>query len=95
VHAQALVYLTDHGATRAIRQPHATHPGVEQRMSVSLDHAVWLHQSVRVDEWLLSEFSPIATGGARGLTTGTIRASDGRLIATVAQEALLRLPASE
>jgi acyl-CoA thioesterase II len=92
LHAQALVYLTDHGATRAVRQPFADHPRLEQRMSVSLDHTVWLHEPVRVDQWLLSEFRPVAAGAGRGLALGSVRAADGRLAATIAQEALLRLP---
>ncbi|MHB1486974.1 MAG: acyl-CoA thioesterase [Acidimicrobiales bacterium] len=92
LHSQALAYMTDHGPTRAVREPHADHPGVDRRMSVSLDHAVWFHEPVRVDEWLLSEFTPVATGHGRGLTIGTVRTSSGRLVATVAQESLLRLP---
>ncbi len=92
LHIQALVYLTDHGATRAVREPHAHHPHVERRMSVSLDHTVWLHTPVRVDEWLLSELHPVVTGGGRGLAIGSVQTVDGRLAATVAQEALLRIP---
>jgi len=92
LHAQALIYVSDHGATRALRQPHAAHPGVERRVSVSLDHTVWVHQPVRVDQWLLSEFHPVATGGGRGLALGSVRTADGQLVASVAQEALLRLP---
>jgi acyl-CoA thioesterase-2 len=92
LHQHALAYLTDHGPTRAVREPHADHAGVEQRMSVSLDHAVWLHRAGRVDGWLLYELLPIATAGGRGLAVGTIRTPDGVLLATVAQEALLRLP---
>jgi acyl-CoA thioesterase-2 len=94
LHAQGLVYLTDHGATRAVREPHADHPRVEQRMSVSLDHTVWIHAPARVDEWLLTEFFPVATGAGRGLTFGSVRTADGRLVASIAQEALLRLPGS-
>ncbi len=92
LHAQSIVYLTDHGATRAVRQPHADHPRIEDRMSVTLNHAVWLHAPARPDEWLLSEFHPVATGSGRGLAAGTIWTRDGRLVATVTQEALLRLP---
>lgn len=92
VHEQGLAYLSDHGPTRAIRQPHADHPGVEDRMSVSLNHAVWFHRPARVDDWLLSELSPMATGAGRGLAVGSIRTADGIVVATVAQEALLRLP---
>lgn len=92
LHAQALAYLTDHGPTRAVRQPHADHPGVEQRMSVSLDHTVWLHRPARVDDWLVLELTPISTGGGLGLAFGSVRTATGLLVASVAQEALLRLP---
>jgi acyl-CoA thioesterase-2 len=92
LHTHALAYLTDHGPTRAVREPHADHVGVERRMSVSLDHSVWFHRPARVDQWLLYELVPIATAGGRGLALGTVRTADGTLLATVAQEALLRLP---
>lgn len=92
LHRQAVVYLTDHGATRGVRQPHASHPRIEERMSVSLDHSVWLHTPARADEWLLSEFHPLATGAGRGLAAGSVWTRDGRLVASVSQEALLRLP---
>lgn len=60
---------------------------------VSLDYTVWLHGSVRVDGWLLSELRPGGwTGAGRGLALGSVRTTDGRLVATVAQEILLRLP---
>ena len=92
LHTHALAYLSDHGLTRAVREPHADHPGVDRRMSVSLDHSLWIHRQARVDSWLLSEVMPLATRGGRGLAAGTIRTEDGALVATVAQEALLRLP---
>lgn len=92
LHLQGLVYLTDHGATRAVREPHADHPRVEERMSVSLNHTVWIHAPARVDQWLLTEFVAVATGAGRGLTFGAVRTADGRLVASIAQEALLRLP---
>jgi acyl-CoA thioesterase II len=92
LHVLALAYLSDHGPTRAVRQPHADHPAVEQRMSVSLDHSVWFHRPARVDTWLLSELRPLATGAGRGLALGSLRTADGTLVATVVQEALLRLP---
>jgi acyl-CoA thioesterase II len=62
-------------------------PGI---MPASLDHALWIHQPFRADEWLLyAQDSPI-THGARGLCRGLIYAEDGRLIASVAQEGLVR-----
>lgn len=92
LHVRALVYLTDHGATRAVREPHAADPRIERRVSVSLDHSVWLHAPARVDEWVLLELHAVHTGAGRGLALGSLRSEDGRLVATVAQEALLRLP---
>ncbi len=94
LHAQAIAYLSDYGATRGIRQPHAAHPRMEDRMSVSLGHSVWIGVAARADGWLLSEFHPVTTGTGRGLTMGTIRTRDGRIVASTAQEALLRLPDS-
>jgi acyl-CoA thioesterase II len=90
LHLQTLAYLSDHGPTRAARQPHAHLADDARRMSVSLDHSVWFHRPVDVNQWLLSELVPVATGRGRGLSLGTIRTVDGTLVATVAQEVLLR-----
>jgi len=90
LHLQALAYLSDHGPTRAAREPHADLASDARRMSVSLDHSVWFHRPVDVNGWLLSELVPVATGRGRGLSLGTVRSADGRLVATVAQEVLLR-----
>ena len=92
LHTQPIAYLSDYGATRGIRQPHAAHPRMEDRMSVSLSHTLWIGGAARADDWLLSEFHPVATGTGRGLTIGTIRTRDGRIVASMAQEATLRLP---
>jgi acyl-CoA thioesterase-2 len=62
----------------------------EDIMAASLDHALWFHRPFRADEWLLyAEDSP-NLGGARGFARGLIYASDGTLVASVAQEGLLR-----
>jgi acyl-CoA thioesterase-2 len=92
LHLHGLAFTSDHGPTRSVRQPHADHPGVERRMSVSLDHSLWFHRPARVDEWLLYELVPQSTGAARGLTIGQLWSADGVHLATSAQEALLRLP---
>ena len=90
LHQQALAYLSDHGPTRAAREPHGHLADDAARQSVSLDHAVWFHRPVDVNGWLLSELHPVATGRGRGLALGSIRTADGALVATVAQEVLLR-----
>lgn len=87
----ALAYHSDHGPTRAAREPHADHPGVPNRMSVSLDHSIWFLRPGPLDGWVLSTFTPVSTGAGRGLVHGTIHDAAGRLLAAVAQEVVLRL----
>jgi acyl-CoA thioesterase II len=59
-------------------------------MTASLDHALWFHRALRADEWLLYvQESPVAAG-ARGFARGTIFDRGGRLVASVAQEGLMR-----
>ena len=61
-----------------------------QHQVASLDHAFWFHRPARADSWLLyAQDSPNA-GGARGLTRGLLYAEDGVLVASVAQEGLIR-----
>jgi acyl-CoA thioesterase-2 len=90
LHLQALAYLSDHGPTRAAREPHAGLADDARRQSVSLDHSLWFHRPVDVDGWLLTELRPVATGRGRGLAMGTIRSAGGDLLATLGQEVLLR-----
>jgi acyl-CoA thioesterase-2 len=59
-------------------------------MVASIDHAVWFHRALRVDEWLLYVQDSPAAAGARGFARGTLFARDGALVASVAQEGLLR-----
>jgi acyl-CoA thioesterase II len=58
--------------------------------AASLDHALWFHQPFKADEWLLYAQESPFTGGARGFARGQIWSQDGRLIASVAQEGLVR-----
>jgi acyl-CoA thioesterase-2 len=59
-------------------------------MGASLDHALWLHRPFRADEWLLYAQDSPNLHGARGFSRGLIFTSDGTLVASVAQEGLLR-----
>jgi len=59
--------------------------------SASLDHALWLHEDFRADEWLLYACDSPWAGHARGFNRGKIYTRDGRLVASVAQEGLMRL----
>jgi acyl-CoA thioesterase-2 len=57
----------------------------------SLDHAMWFHRRFRADEWLLHVQDSPSASGARGFNRGLIYARDGRLVASVAQEGLMRI----
>lgn len=90
LHAIAVAYVSDHIPMDSIR---SGHPGTEEWdsfMGASLDHSVWLHRPVRADEWLLFDMQLQSLRGSRGTSHGTITTADGLLVATVAQEGLLR-----
>ncbi|GAA1912731.1 acyl-CoA thioesterase [Nocardioides marmoribigeumensis] len=90
VHQAALTYLSDLTLLGATLVKHQVHPGHRRVQAASLDHAIWFHRDFRADDWLLySQTSPIATG-ARGLAFGHLFTVDGRMVATVAQEGLIR-----
>ena len=57
----------------------------------SLDHALWFHRPFRIDDWLLYSLDSPSASGARGLARGSIYTRDGLLVASVAQEGLIRV----
>jgi acyl-CoA thioesterase II len=59
----------------------------------SIDHAMWFHRSVRVDDWLLYSTDSPSASGARGFTRGNVFSRDGRLVASTSQEGLIRVAA--
>ena len=62
-----------------------------RRFSASLDHAIWFHRPVQANEWNLYTMSCVNYGGGRGMTFGYVHSHDGRHLATVAQETLVRI----
>lgn len=92
LHRAALAYASDYSILEPILRAHGlewTHRGLKM---ASLDHAMWWHRPARVDEWLLYvQESPTASGG-RGLSTGRIFTRDGVLVASIAQEGMVRVP---
>jgi acyl-CoA thioesterase II len=90
LHACLLTYLTDMGPAGVARGSVGIAPG--PAMSVSLDHCLWFHRPARADDWLLYRLAPVSASGARGLVTGSVWTRSGDLVATVAQEALIRPP---
>jgi acyl-CoA thioesterase-2 len=90
LHASVLTYASDLTLLGASLVPHGTFIGAPGLQTASLDHAMWFHREFRADEWLLyDQVSPSASGG-RGLATGRMFTRDGRLIASVVQEGLIR-----
>ena len=90
LHQAAIAYASDMGLVHVGIRPHLELGGGEPLNTASLDHAIWFHCPARADEWLLHvERSPVATNG-RGLSFGSIFTRDGRLVASVAQEILVR-----
>lgn len=92
LHLAALTYASDYTLLEPILRQHGV-AWVQPGMSVaSLDHAMWFHRAARVDKWLLYvQHSPSAQG-ARGLGQGSVFTREGELVATVAQEGMVRLP---
>jgi acyl-CoA thioesterase-2 len=91
LHAAVLAYASDLTLLSATVIPHGTYIGDPRLQPASLDHAMWFHRPLRVDEWLLyDQVSPSAAGG-RGFATGRLFTEDGRLVATAVQEGLVRL----
>lgn len=88
LHMAMLVYASDRSLLSTAARPHDIPWG--ERMGASLDHAVWIHRPVHLDDWMLyASESPVAHS-ARGLIFGGIYQRDGTRIASVAQEALIR-----
>jgi acyl-CoA thioesterase II len=91
LHAAVLAYASDLSLLSASVVPHDTWLGDPRLQPASLDHAMWFHRPLRADAWLLyDQVSPSASGG-RGFATGRLFSQDGRLVATAAQEGLVRL----
>ena len=90
IHDAVLAYASDYSLLEPVLRRHGR-AWSEQGMRVaSLDHAMWFHRRARADDWILyAQASPSAQGG-RGLATGRMFAADGTLIATVAQEGMMR-----
>jgi acyl-CoA thioesterase-2 len=57
----------------------------------SIDHAMWFHRPLRVDDWLLYALDSPSASGARGFGRGSVFSRDGRLVASTAQEGLVRV----
>ena len=86
----ALAYVSDFGLISAALLPHGIEWFSPQIQSASLDHAIWFHEDPPLDEWLLYAMESPWSGHARGFSRGSVYDHSGRLIASMAQEGLMR-----
>jgi len=91
VHQAVLAYASDMTLLDASLIPHGRTVFQKEIMAASLDHALWFHRPFRADEWLLYAQDSPSAHGARGFSRGLIFRRDGTLVASVAQEGLIRL----
>jgi acyl-CoA thioesterase II len=91
LHRCLLAYVSDFHLLDTALKPHGISMISPKLVIASVDHAMWFHRSVRVDDWLLYAVDSPSTSGARGFTRGSVFARDGRLVASAAQEGLIRV----
>ena len=95
IHQAVLAYASDYGLLTTALQPHGV-PFRSPRLQIaSLDHSLWMHRPFRADEWLLYATDSPVSGGARGFVRGSIFTRTGELVASVAQEGLLRVRSAD
>ncbi|KRE43539.1 acyl-CoA thioesterase [Knoellia sp. Soil729] len=91
LHAAVLAYASDYALLEPVLRRHGRQWVGGGLNVASLDHAMWFHRPARADEWILyAQQSPSAQGG-RGLGIGRMFSADGTLLASVAQEGMLRV----
>ena len=90
-HQTLLAYISDFGLLGTALYPHPYAPHSRRIQEASLDHALWFHRPFRVDDYLLYSLDSPNSAAGRGFSRGSFYSRDGVLVASSAQEALLRL----
>lgn len=90
-HQAVLAYASDYGLLPTALGPHGVAFRTKGLQMASLDHSLWMHRPFRADEWLLYVMDSPAAAGARGFVRGSIYTRAGALVASVAQEGLMRV----
>ncbi len=88
LHRCLLTYVSDYHLLATAALAHGV--SFLELQLASIDHAIWFHRDLRVDQWLLYAIESPSASGARGFSRGSIYTQDGRLVASVAQEGLIR-----
>jgi acyl-CoA thioesterase-2 len=90
-HQSLFAYVSDYGMLSTALQPHGVKLADPRLQIASLDHTIWFHRPFRMDEWLQFDFNSTNASGGRGLVLGQVRNAGGELVASLAQEGLIRL----
>jgi acyl-CoA thioesterase-2 len=91
LHRCLLAYMSDYWLLDTSTMPHGSSFLRGNLIMASIDHAIWFHRHARVDEWLLYSLDSPSSSGARGFARGSFYSRDGVLVASTAQEGLIRL----
>jgi acyl-CoA thioesterase-2 len=91
LHQNLLAYISDYELLGASVLPHGLVFGSGSVIMASLDHGLWFHRRLRVDQWLLYAIDSPNAAGARGFSRGQLFTADGVLVASTAQEGLIRV----
>ncbi len=86
-----LAYVSDFNLLETATLPHGISHLSGKAQVASIDHAMWFHRPLRVDEWLLYDVESPSASGARGFARANVFARDGTLVASTAQEGLVRV----
>ena len=89
-HQMVLAYASDYNLLTTSLQPHGQHIDYSHVQMASLDHAMWFHRDFRMDDWLLYVIDSPSASNTRGFTRGNIFTREGKLVASVVQEGLIR-----
>jgi acyl-CoA thioesterase-2 len=91
LHQLLLAYVSDYELLGTATLPHGISFTSSNTQMASLDHALWFHREFRIDQWLLFSFDSPNTAGARGLARSMVFTEQGELVASSAQEGLIRV----
>jgi len=92
LHTALMAYASDYSLLESFLRRHGLSWATPGMKSASLDHAMWFHRPARMDEWLLYTQESPSASGARALGLGRLFTRDGVLVASVAQEGMMRVP---
>jgi acyl-CoA thioesterase II len=90
LHSCLLAYVSDYYLLSTAVRAHSADLGCEAPLAISIDHAIWFHRAARIDDWLLYSIDSPNASGTRGFTRASIFTRAGRLVASTAQEGLVR-----